>query len=317
MDSNIRIGSQSYPRSFLLDRENPSGQHILARARETKPDLFCMCTGTQLRMFVRKLDNGYTLIKQKGTGPDHHPDCPSVKEYDGYGQAPNETTKKDRTFGGVITRLQYEKSDNEDFQYLLHKLWLDAGFGKWEPYYRHDYFIQKSKVNLTLASAKIQWPEQNLADLLIIPDILNDKGRESHLGSQIMGMVKKHERNPILIARVDSVTASRYSHKVSLKDMQQSLWMRTDDFNVLSHSSGFQLCELVKPAANVFGIFEVWVSEKGNIQCSTAGLMACTSNGLPYLSEEHLKIIATHMIERKSFTTGMHGFNDMLVSLNK
>lgn len=317
MDSKIRIGTHQHFRSHLVDRDNPSGQRILALARDSKAEVFCLCTGTPQRMFVRKIDTGFTLTKQKGTGPLHHPDCPSVREYDGYGLPPNANNKVVRTIDGVRSRLQLETSDNEDLQYLLHHLWLDAGFGQWAPHYHADYYLTKHKLNLTLAAAKIRWTEQNLADLIVIPDISSAQSRESDLAGRIKSMVQKYQRNPILIARIESVTESRYSRKISLRDIKESLWMRDEEFNAFSTVSGFQLVESVKPGANVFGIFEVWVSEKGNIQCATAGLMACTSNGIPYLCEVHRKLIVANMIERKSFSTRMVGFKDMEVSLKK
>lgn len=317
MDSQIRIGTHQHARSHLLDRENSSGQRILAMARDCKSDVFCLCTGKPLRMFVRKIDTGYTLTKQKGTGPLHHPDCPSVREYDGYGLPPNATNKVVRTLDGVRTRLQLETSDNEDFQYLLHKLWLDAGFGQWAPHYQDDYYLNKHRLRLILAAAKIKWPEQNLADLIIIPEIVGGSARESDLVARIKSMVKKCQRNPILIARISDVRAARYSHRISLRDFKEPLWMRADEFNAFSNISAFQLVESVQPGANIFGIFEVWVSDNDNIQCATAGLMACTSNGLPYPSSDHRQLLARYLVERKSFSMGMIDFKEMEVSLKK
>ena len=315
MDSKIKVGENTYKRSFLLNRDSAEGQLILSSARILKTPVFCLCTNNPLRMFVRKDSHGYTLFKQKGTGPEHHADCPSGKESDFI--TPYGGTTVPRTFDGVVERLNNDQNDNEDLQYLLHQLWINAGFGAWDHYYLPYYYLRKLKLFLTLAAAKIRIDDYTLADLVIIPDLnASQRSRttsDGELIAEIKSKIDQYQRNPLLLVRLSSIKQSKYSHMVSLKDCTHPIWMKENYHDALAEVSDFQLAELQLDGSNVFGLFEVWLSDKDNINGSLAGLMACNGNGIPYGSHAINKVMTRLMLERKAFFVQMKGFNSMEV----
>jgi hypothetical protein len=291
MDFLIQVGDRRYKREYLTDRASTAGQSILAHARMEKTPIYCRCTDKPLPLFVRKEASGYTLVRSPGHGSDHHEDCPSGKEYrqseGGHGHGASK-------LGAIVHRLKTSLLDSSDLEYLLRLLWKESGYCEW-----HQGFIGKRKFpafnrRLKDAAQKIRLGDFSLADILVI------LGEDRALLGVIKARYEEFGIMPILIGRFKEIGQPVHSYPVHFFGDRTCVWTR--DIATLHQTSDYALSLMDAVDVRVYGLFQVKVTERDNVNSSFGSLMAADGNEwIPVVNDQHRVLIETLIQERRHF----------------
>lgn len=290
MDSSVQIGNRKFERQFLTDRASTEGQIILARAREQRTPIFCLCTGQPLPLFVRKAASGYTLVRAPGHGAEHHADCLSGKDYSQSGGNHSGASP----LASISRRIRMSLLDSSDLDYLLRLLWVESGYCEWHAGFASKRNYMTFNYRLKQAAARISLGDITLADILLLI------GEDGHLVESAKAIVGKYGVMPILVGRYKGLGSRVHDTPILFYGGHDSVWI--SDFYIVRKMAGYSLSVADDSDVRVYGIFQPKVTKGDYLKTSFGSLVAADGDELiPIICEAHRVLVDKLIQERRHF----------------
>jgi len=291
MDFLIQVGDRRYKREYLTDRASTTCQSILARAREQRTSIFCLCTGKSLPLFVRKDASGFTLVRAPGQGSDHHADCLSGKKYSHSGGGHSGASR----LSSISLRIKTSLLDSSDLDYLLRLLWKESGYCEWHAGFASKRNYKVFNYRLKEAAGKIRLGDITLADILLI------MGEDNQPVESAKAIIEKHGVMPIVIGRYMYHGRRVHDYPIHFYGAKEErVWI--SEIESVQKKCGYALSLMEKSDVRVYGIFHPRVTKADNLKTTFGSLLAVDEKEwVPITCDPHRTLVDKLIHERRHF----------------
>jgi len=326
----------------LVEQDPVAWSRLLESTRMARSQAWCLCRGepSELAMYVARHGNTLALKRAPGSGPKHHPNCPSYAE---------ESTILNRSLhahpaiermddGGLRIQIDVplrtlkapalpkaHSARNEQrlpghtrktltLLGLLEVLWERAGLHRWHPQ-AGPRLLGAVYRKLIEESFEVAVGRAAGADIIYIPDTrLDEPSMQRKVGDikarfRALNSICKTGEVPILlmVGEVRALFDARYGSGMRLKGLPDSatIWLSRElagDVSRRFEAPVRRFLEGKSYTGKIFCITGVQISSNGSLNATSCSFMETSGNFIP-VDSRHELVFSDYLVEnRRHFT---------------
>jgi hypothetical protein len=309
MSFPILIGDTIYPRDFLSDKASQPGQALLRRARLDKTKIYCMCIdgGPGLPLYIRKEKNGFVLVKFRGQGPSHHPECPSVLQYESHTTPKPAISQNDEGFRLRISitslnaakpiapslkdpeeqKVESVASSSLSHRDLMRFIMREIGYSEWNPAFegKRDWTRFSYRVAQLAGRCDIGHGLK-LSDILVVPEHREVKtpawfAQSASVLDRIYEINHTTGYAAILLDQLVQIGDPKHSYPLRFQHLKYAGWLDKTKAAQIVHSASYMASMLASGNGLVLGMFEAKLSADRYLNLVNGALLTLNQQWIP------------------------------------
>lgn len=330
--SAYRVGTQ------LIQANDPRLDYALGVAYAAKLRPVCACRPVGAEMYIAKISGKFVLKRMPNSGDTHASSCDSYEppsELSGLGEVMGSAIKESPDDGVTTLKLDFSltklgrraaivpsgdeadsvKTDGTKLSLrgLLHYLWEQAGFNRWEPNMegKRSWFVIR-KFLLQAAESKTA-KAASLPDLLYMPESFSIEKKDEIVQRRIIHLKRASTTEKggtclmVVVGEVKEVAPSRYGHKIVFKHLPDFHFMLNDDLHkrlVKRFQHELSLWDALE-SSRMVAIATFGIGPTGIASIEELALMGVTENWIPFEGTLEKNLLDAMTSEKRRFLKGM------------